>query len=111
MKSKWEYYKIDEEKVKEIQEKYNINKLLATILANREIEDVKKYLEPTRYDFHNPYDMPDMEKAVCRILKAIENKEKIIIYGDYDVDGITSITVLKSFFKSLGVDARMVYSK
>ena len=104
MKTKWEYYKIDEEKVKEIQEKYNVNRLLATILANREIEDIKTYLEPTRHDFHNPYEMPDMEKAVERILKAIENKEKIIIFGDYDVDGITSITVLKSFFKDLNTE-------
>ena len=104
MKAKWEYYKINEEKVNEIQEKYNINKLLAIILANREIEDIKTYLEPTRYDFHNPYEMPDMQKAVERILKAIDNKEKIIIFGDYDVDGITSITVLKSFFKDLGIE-------
>ena len=104
MKSKWEYYKIDEKKVKEIQEKYNVNSLLATILANREIEDIKTYLEPTRHDFHNPYQMPDMEKAVERILRAIKNKEKIIIYGDYDVDGITSITVLKSFFKDLNTE-------
>ena len=84
LQSKWEYYKIDEKKVKEIQEKYNVNSLLATILANREIEDIKTYLEPTRHDFHNPYEMPDMEKAVERILRAIKNKEKIIIYGDYD---------------------------
>ena len=106
MKKKWEYYKINEQKVKEIQDKYNINSLLATILANREIEleDIKIYLNPTRHDFHNPYEMPDMEKAVERILKAIENKEKIIIYGDYDVDGITSITVLKCFLKDLGVE-------
>ena len=104
MKTKWEYYKVDEEKIKEIQEKYNVNSLLATILANREIEDIKTYLEPTRHDFHNPYEMPDMEKAVERILKAIENKEKIIIFGDYDVDGITSITVLKSFFKDLNTE-------
>ena len=104
MKAKWEYYIINEEKVNEIQEKYNINKLLAIILANREIEDIKTYLEPTRYDFHNPYEMPDMEKAVERILKAIDNKEKIIIFGDYDVDGITSITVLKSFFKDLEIE-------
>ena len=104
MKAKWEYYKIDENKVKEIQEKYNINRLLATILVNRGIEDIKRYLEPTRHDFHNPYDMPDMEKAVDRILEAIENKEKIIIFGDYDVDGITSITVLKSFFRDIGIE-------
>ena len=104
MKLKWIYYNTNEEKVKEIQTKYNINSLLATILVNREIEDIQTYLEPTRHDFHNPYEMPDMEKAVERIIKAIENKEKIIIFGDYDVDGITSITVLKSFFKDLGIE-------
>jgi len=104
MKTKWEYYKVNEEKIKEIQEKYNVNELIATILVNRGIEDIKTYLEPTRQDFHNPYEMPDMEKAVQRILEAIENKEKIIIFGDYDVDGITSITVLKSFFKDLGAE-------
>ena len=105
MNKKWEYYEIDEQKIKKIQEKYKINSLLATILANREIklEDIEIYLNPTRYDFHNPYEMPDMEKAVTRIIEAIEKKEKIIIYGDYDVDGITSITVLKSFLKDLGV--------
>ena len=104
MRAKWEYLKIDKNKIKNLQEKYSINKLLATVLANREIEDIKIYLEPTRYDFHNPYEMPDMEKAVKRIIQAIDKKEKIIIYGDYDVDGITSITVLKSFFKELNID-------
>ena len=106
MNKTWKYYKIDEEKVKLIQEKYNLNFLIATILANRDIniEDIETFLKPTRTDFHNPFEMPDMEKAVERIIKAIDNKEKIVIYGDYDVDGITSITVLKSFFKDMGID-------
>ena len=106
MKNKWEYYEIDEQKVNEIQEKYNLNKLLATVLKNRglELEDINIYLNPTRNDFYNPFQMPDMEKAVDRIIKAIESKEKVIIYGDYDVDGITSITVLKSFLKDRGLE-------
>jgi len=100
MNKKWECYEIDEEKVEKIARKYNVSKLLAKILINRDlVEDdkVNIFLNPTRRDFHNPYLMPDMDKAVDRIIKAIENKEKIIIYGDYDVDGITSITVLKKF--------------
>ena len=106
MTKQWKYHEINEEKVNFLQQKYKINKLLATILANREIEekDLKVFLNPTRKDFFNPFEMPDMEIAVDRILKAIENKEKILIYGDYDVDGITSTTVLKSFFKDRGVE-------
>ena len=106
MNKKWQIYQSDYEKIKEFQEKYNINKLLATILSNRGIieeKQIKKFLDPKRTDFYNPFLMPDMESAVNRILKAIENNEKIIIYGDYDVDGITSVTVLKSFFQDRGI--------
>ena len=106
MNKKWQIYQSDYEKIKELQEKYNINKLLATILSNRGIieeKQIKKFLDPKRTDFYNPFLMPDMESAVNRILKAIENNEKIIIYGDYDVDGITSVTVLKSFFQDRGI--------
>lgn len=106
MNKTWEYTKIDEKNVEKISKKYNISKLLSKILIRKNIineEVVEKFLEPTRYDFYDPYLMPDMEKAVDRIVKAIENKEKIVIYGDYDVDGITSITVLKSFLEDIGV--------
>ena len=104
MKYIWKFSNLDEEKINEIQSKYNVNKLLATVLANRKIENTQIFLKPKRNDFYNPFDMPDMEKAVQRIIKAIEEKEKIIIYGDYDVDGITSITVLKSFFRDLQIE-------
>lgn len=106
MNKKWQIYQIDEEKVEEIAKNYNINKLLAIILVNRDIieqEQIKKFLEPKRNDFYDPYQMPDMEIAVERIMKAIDNEEKIIIYGDYDVDGITSVTVLKSFLEERGI--------
>ena len=111
MTKKWQIYEATQdkqEKIEELKQKYNINQLLATILVNRGIieqEKLKIFLNPTRKDFHNPFLMPDMEKAVDRIMKAIEKNEKIIIYGDYDADGITSITVLKSFFKDIGIDA------
>lgn len=106
MIKKWQIYESNNEKIEEISKKYNLNKLLATILVNRNIEEnqIETYLNPNRKNFHDPFLMPDMEIAVNRILKAMENKEKIIIYGDYDVDGITSITVLKSFLKDRGIE-------
>ena len=107
MNKKWQIYEIDVDKVEELKEKYKLNDLLATILVNRGItseEKIRQFLEPTRQDFYNPYLMKDMEIAVERIVKAIENQEKVIIYGDYDVDGITSTTVLKKFLKDLGLE-------
>lgn len=107
MNKKWKIYEVDEKKVEEISSKYNLNKLISTILANRNItteEEIRLFLSPTRKDFHNPFLITDMEKSVERIIKAIENNEKVTIYGDYDVDGITSITVLKSFLKDRGLE-------
>ena len=106
MNKKWQLHTADEEKINRIKQKYKVNELIAIVLANREIkeDDIKTFLEPTRADFHDPYMMPDMEIAVNRIIKAMENKEKLIIFGDYDVDGITSITVLKSFLEERGMD-------
>ena len=110
MNKKWEIYQTNEEKVEELQEKYKLNRLLSILLTNREITEeteITKFLNPKRSDFYDPFVMPDMEKAVERILKAIENKEQIIIYGDYDVDGITSVTVLKSFLEERGIQVNV----
>ena len=107
MNKKWECYEIDEKELKEFMQKYNLNELLARVLLNKGItnkEDIDLFMSPTRKDFHDPFLMPDMEIAVNRILKAIDNNEKIIIYGDYDADGITSITVLKSFLEERGLE-------
>ena len=107
MNKKWEYYNADNKLIEEISKKFNISKLLAKILVNREvIEDkqIQMFLNPTRNDFYNPFLLPDMEIAVARIIKAIESKEKVVIYGDYDVDGITSTTVLKQFLAERGLE-------
>ena len=107
MNKKWQIYDIDENKIEKISKKYGLNKLLATILVNRNIIDEKNiemFLKPTRNDFYNPFLISDMEKAVERIIKAIKEKENVTIYGDYDVDGITSITVLKSFLQDRGLE-------
>ena len=110
MNKKCEIYQTNEEKVEELQKKYKLNKLLSTLLTNRGIieeAEITKFLNPKRSDFYDPFGMPDMEKAVERILKAIEKKEQIIIYGDYDVDGITSVTVLKSFLEERGIQVNV----
>lgn len=104
---KWEFYKTDENLVEKISKKFNISDVLATALVNRGVisdEDIKVFLNPTRNDFHDPYLMPDMKPAIDRIMQAIESNEKTMIYGDYDVDGITSITVLHKFLKERGLE-------
>ena len=107
MHKKWKYKDVDVDKVKKIAEEFNISELLATVIVNRGIEkkeEIDIFLNPTRSNFHDPYLMPDMKKAIDRIEKAIEIQEKVIIYGDYDVDGITSITVLKKFLSDCGLE-------
>src|SRR5690606_27722132 len=63
-------------------------------------ETIDKFLNSTLDDLNDPFLLKDMNLAVKRIAKAIENKEKILIYGDYDVDGVTSTSVLYKFLKS-----------
>ncbi len=107
MNKKWGFYEVREDIVQDIAAKFGISEVLARILVNREItkeENVKVFLEPTRNDFYDPLLLPDMKKAVDRIIKAIETKEKVVIFGDYDVDGITSVTVLKKFLKERGLE-------
>lgn len=107
MNKKWGFYEIEEDMVKEIANKHGITEVLARILINRGItedEEIEIFLEPKRNNFYNPFLLPDMEKAVQRIIEAINNNEKVVIYGDYDVDGITSVTVLKKFLKERGLE-------
>ena len=110
MTKQWKFYDEDDNKIKDIQEKFNVGKLVANIIANRNVgtdEDIRIFLEPTREDFHDPFLFNDMEKAVNRIIQAIENKEKVLIYGDYDVDGITSTTVLKKYLEERGLNVEI----
>ena len=107
MNKKWEYRNIDQDKVKEIAEKFYISELISSVLVSRGIteeDEIRIFLDPTRDDFYDPFLLPDIETAVERLIKAINNKEKVIIYGDYDVDGITSTTVLKKFLDERGLN-------
>ena len=106
MNKKWECNEIDENKVEELKEKYNLTDLVASILVGKNIveeDEIRVFLNPTRNDFYDPFLLNDMKNAVDRIIKAIQDKERVIIYGDYDVDGITSICVLKQFLEERGI--------
>lgn len=86
-------------------DKLKINTELAPLLWNRGITDPEKintYLNPTVANFHDPFLLHDMEKSVERIQQAVENGEKILVYGDYDADGITSTTVMKEAIELIG---------
>ncbi|RKD34650.1 single-stranded-DNA-specific exonuclease RecJ [Thermohalobacter berrensis] len=94
-------------KAKEISQKLNISELIAKILLNRGLEsseECQMFLEADIDRLNDPFLLKDMDKAVNRIKKAIDNRENIWIYGDYDVDGITSTSILKLFFKKLGIE-------
>lgn len=106
MNKKWKINDTQTDIAEKIANEFNISRLVANIIANKGLKDTKEietFLNPTRKDFYDPFLMPDMEDAVERIVKAINDKEKITIYGDYDVDGITSSTVLSRFLEERGV--------
>lgn len=110
MNRKWQVNEIDNNEIERIEKSFNISKLVASIIAGKGLktdEEIEVFLHPRRTDFHNPFLMPDMEKAANRIVEAIKNNEKVAIYGDYDVDGITSSTVLHRFLKDRGLNTNI----
>jgi len=95
--------KPDSKKVEALQEVLHIDSTIATLLVQRGIEtfeDAKGFFRPSLDDLHDPFLMKDMDKAVARIEKAIANKENILVYGDYDVDGTTSVALMSSYLKT-----------
>ena len=104
MQKVWNVKKYDEKNIEELMQKFNISEMLAKLILSREIEDVDMFLNGKIEDLKDPFLMKDMDKFVERITRAIDNREKICIYGDYDVDGITSITVMYKFLSSLNAD-------
>lgn len=107
MNKKWEYIGVDDEKVKDIAFNHNISEIIARVLLNRgicEAKEIDKFLHPKLENLHDPFLLNDMEIAVDKIIECMNKKEKITIYGDYDVDGITSIATLSKFLTELGVE-------
>lgn len=83
---------------------FGIHPLISQIMTCRNIlslDEAKRYLNPSLKDLYNPFMMQDMHLAVDRVIKSIFNKEKIVIYGDYDADGVTSVVVLLKFLKDI----------
>jgi len=95
--------KPSEEKIKHLAQALNVEDFVASLLIQRGIEtfeDAKKFFRPSLEHLHDPYLMKDMDKAVARIEKAIENQENILVFGDYDVDGTTAVSLVSSYLKS-----------
>jgi len=93
----------EETKVQLLQEQLQIDPVLATLLVQRGIEtfdEAKAFFRPSLEALHDPYLMKDMDKAVQRIEKAIRQQERILVYGDYDVDGTTSVALMASYLQT-----------
>jgi single-stranded-DNA-specific exonuclease len=88
----------------QLQASPKVNRVIFPILVQRGIDSydkAKQFFRPQLSDLHSPWLMKDMDKAVARILLAFENNEKILVYGDYDVDGTTSVACLFQFLQSI----------
>ena len=95
--------KPSEDKVKHLAQALNVEDFVATLLIQRGIEtfeDAKNFFRPSLEHLHDPYLMKDMDKAVARIESAIENQENILVFGDYDVDGTTAVSLVSAYLKS-----------
>lgn len=101
-KLKWVNIPFDTQKAEALQQSLKIHPILCNLIAQRGIEtfdEAKYFFRPSLEHLHNPMLMKDMDKAVLRINEAIKNNQRILIYGDYDVDGTTSVALMYSFFE------------
>ncbi len=96
----------DREKVSEYVLKLGVPRAIAEILISRNIslENASRFLNPDLNDFSNPFDLSGMEEAVARIQQAIDCQERVVVYGDYDADGICATAILTKYLVSKGVD-------
>jgi single-stranded-DNA-specific exonuclease len=104
IEKRWKILAADKDKVEDLHQSLTINRILCSILIQRGIDTydkAKQFFRPQLSYLHDPFLMKDMDKAVKRILSAINNKEKILVFGDYDVDGTTSVACMYSFLVSI----------
>ena len=107
MKEKlWRLQNYDKKKSESLSKSLGVSKIISNLLVQRGIDSFNKsrnFFRPSLANLHDPFLMKDMKKAVDRISNAILQKQKILIYGDYDVDGTTSVAMLYSFLKKYAV--------
>ena len=100
----WEFAKEqEEEKIKILQEQLNVSKVISSLLLNRGVDDfdkAKEFFRPSLDDLHDPFLMQDMHNAVDRIQQAIIKNENVLVFGDYDVDGTTSVALLSKYLNN-----------
>ena len=104
MEKRWNILEADSAKVAGLQTALKIHPILCELLVQRGIEDfdkAKQFFRPALSDLHDPWLMKDMDKAVKRITKAFDENESIMVFGDYDVDGTTSVATLYQFLKDI----------
>ncbi len=105
MKSKWENYSpINPDVIDEMMEELKLPRPVVRVLNNRgytELDKVRDFLNPETGQLHDPFIIRDMDLAVNRVITALREREEILIFGDYDVDGITSVSLLYLFLKEI----------
>ena len=104
-KKVWRTYPEQPEDVRKLSARHGLPRLIARILFNRGLlgeEDVLAFLDPALERLHPPFGLPDLEVAAARLGEAVMAKETVAVYGDYDVDGLTSTCLLQHFFQELG---------
>jgi single-stranded-DNA-specific exonuclease len=104
MQLRWTSKQIDQEKINTLQQSLKVHPVICKLLVERGIEtyeEAKKFFRPELSDLYDPFLMKDMDKAVNRISEAISRNEKILVYGDYDVDGTTSVAAVYSFLREV----------
>lgn len=104
MTKRWNILKADAEKASSLHEALKINKTLCTILVQRGIdtyEKAKDFFRPQLSQLHSPWMMKDMDKAVTRILHAFQQHEKVLVFGDYDVDGTTAVASVYQYLSAI----------
>ena len=100
---RWTLKPKPEEKINELATALQVSKTIATLLLQRGIssfEEARQFFRPSLNDLHDPYLMKDMDKAVARLEQAIANEENILVFGDYDVDGTTAVSLVSGYLKS-----------